>query len=134
MLIFGSPRKFHFVENQICLNGGMADLSNVIFLRGSRLDPYYFHVITLTSKERKKKKRKETKIFHDIAEVTQRVRTISVYIFLSQRRVICTQRPSKNIAAKFILRFSPEISLLTTNVNFLLAISSMLTLTASIFG
>lgn len=59
MLIFGSPRKFHFVENQICLNGGMADLSNVIFLRGSRLDPYYFHVITLTSKERKKEEKKK---------------------------------------------------------------------------
>lgn len=37
MLIFGSPRKFHLVENQICLNERIADLSNVIFLDLTRI-------------------------------------------------------------------------------------------------
>ena len=68
---------------------------------------------TLTSKEKEKKKKENENFPRHRRRNTKRARTISVYIFLSQRRVICTQRPWKNITGNLSyfplkFRFSPR--------------------------
>lgn len=65
-------------------------------------------------RKKKRRKKKENENFpRHRRRNTKRARTISVYIFLSQRRVICTQRPWKNITGNLSyfplkFRFSPR--------------------------